>query len=781
VHLLERARRWARRPLVQQVALAVVLLAAAGILVAFLADRKAPSTWVAPVYLVHAASVLGLVLCWLAAGNAVVERLRLRVPLYERLTYAWALGTLLFGVVMTLLGFAGLFKPAIAYLVPALLLVFGARPTWKTVARYRRAFRLARGRGRPVARVPLWAAALGGLGVFTLLAGLCTTRGVSFDAHWYHLSLAEHYVADGAIRRFPEGWFFGAYPHLASIIDVWSFLLPGDLADRVLRCLFIEGFFLGGAFVGGVALTQYLVPPPRPAPVTWIVALLFPGLAFYFPTAGADFLASMWAAPLLLAFFRAWRSLSSRDLGLAATMMAGATLTKFSAINLVPLTVAGLILRYLAAWAWRRARTGVSPQWRWSLPAAALVGVGLTAVHWLKNWIWYGSPLYPVAPETLGGQPWTADATSYLHHFWATTELWRPERSWKGVLDTAKVIFTFAFVPHEWGQPVPPARFGTLFSLLLAAVPFVPGWRRLLVVYGAVSVSVVTWFWLHHQDRYLMAPLPWMAAAAAAAMIQVWRKHRFARWLLVPLVALQLPNAVTILASRAREMGVLSTFAAATRAEWRAAQLGTFGAQLALAEQLPPGARLLIHDSHVKFGVGHATVSDESGWQGGLSYRELEDPVLIWRTLRAMNVTHLWASSTSNGWDTLGGDVAFYGFLNLAGTPLRLGLHELSPRPIPAGPPPKVAVLTCADVYPPGLYRVRDLDIIGLGTPPRTPRPALVPLQPKAANLQALLDEAGHVVWAPACNYAADLSASFKRVATRGALELWTRVPPSAK
>ena len=70
------------------------------------------------------------------------------------------------------------------------------------------------------------------------------------DSHWYHLPIAEHYVAEGAVRPFVEGWYQGALPHLASILYAWAFMRPWaglfdhvELAAHLEFVLFLETLF----------------------------------------------------------------------------------------------------------------------------------------------------------------------------------------------------------------------------------------------------------------------------------------------------------------------------------------------------------------------------------------------------------------------------------------------------------------------------------------------------------------------------------------------------------
>ena len=71
-------------------------------------------------------------------------------------------------------------------------------------------------------------------GLLLVYFPILTPDNAAADARWYHLTLAEHYAAQGGIARFPEGSFLGAYPQLATVIYGWAFQLPRTIFfDRI--------------------------------------------------------------------------------------------------------------------------------------------------------------------------------------------------------------------------------------------------------------------------------------------------------------------------------------------------------------------------------------------------------------------------------------------------------------------------------------------------------------------------------------------------------------------
>src|SRR5207244_1635956 len=105
---------------------------------------------------------------------------------------------------------------------------------------------------------------------------------------------------------------------------------------------------------------------------------------------------------------------------------------------------------------------------------------------------------------------------------------------------TLSALVTFSFKPNDWDRfhgatPV----FGSLFTLSLGLLPFLKGTRRLWGLFFATELGVFAWYWTHHQDRYLQAALPWMAAATAAVLALCWQRGLLVRGVLGLLVVLQ--------------------------------------------------------------------------------------------------------------------------------------------------------------------------------------------------------------------------------------------------
>src|SRR5262249_21213361 len=151
----------------------------------------------------------------------------------------------------------------------------------------------------------------------------------------------------------------------------------------------------------------------------------------------------------------------------------GSAMTKLTGLIML-MPVVGAVVGFNAIALAARPPPGVSRRNALVGPAAALgVGLVLTSTFWLKNWIWYGDPLYPSLYAKRHLRPSTEASPDLFEWGYKDWQFWRPSRNLDGVLQTVRALFTFSFIPHTYGNQhgsVP--TFGSLFTLLLGTLPF---------------------------------------------------------------------------------------------------------------------------------------------------------------------------------------------------------------------------------------------------------------------------------------------------------------------
>jgi hypothetical protein len=162
----------------------------------------------------------------------------------------------------------------------------------------------------------------------------------------------------------------------------------------------------------------------------------------------------------------------------------------------------------------------------------------------------------------------------------------------------------------------------------------------------------------NHQDRFLQALLPWMAACVAALCVRIWQLGAAPRLALAALVGLQLvwgsdfyfsPNHVLI-----RESMILR-FAKHLRRGMEGQYASRFKHYTdfdAVNAAVPRDAVVLLHNGDFRLGLERRAVSDQYGYQGALDYRGLNTARAIWTAWHNLGVTHvLWPRSEGKGGD----------------------------------------------------------------------------------------------------------------------------------
>ncbi|MEO8185370.1 MAG: hypothetical protein ABI895_41710, partial [Deltaproteobacteria bacterium] len=521
---MDRARR---------IGLVLTLLLGAGLLAAFVHQHYPIQHWLFWHYAVSWLITLFCSVACLSSGNALAAKvLGHRVPLVERMTLGFAAGVLAFGLAVFVVGVLGGLNVATFFVLPLLLTASGAARLardWRGLCRLFPARRWLAFDG-----LSLLLLVAGAAGVALLYFEALSPDVFGFDVRWYHASLAQRYALSGRIGRLEEGFWLGAYPQLMTYVYTWIFLAPrAILFDKLEACVNLEVVLLVSTLAQIPVLLRRLLPRARVG-LSWVVMLAFPGIYLYDSNlnAGADHFLGFFALPLALCLWRAWWAFTPVRLLCAAVFLAAAALTKYSALCIVLPPALALVLRglYLGL----RRTPGA---WR-SLGVLVLAPTLLTAPHWLKNFLWYGDPVYPMLFKHLQVRPWSADAEFWFLDMVAAA---RPSPfTPQGILAGVKAAFTFAFLPNDWAVlhrdwPV----FGFLFTLTLPCLLFLRGARRIWWLYAGGLSAVFIWYMSNHYDRYLQAILPWMAAATAGTCVLIWQSGKWARLALVPLLALQ--------------------------------------------------------------------------------------------------------------------------------------------------------------------------------------------------------------------------------------------------
>jgi hypothetical protein len=773
---------------IRQVGLVAVSLGATAFFLWFVHDLYPIQHWMFWRYASYwLLSALFVAACVSAGFGSLRLLLKRPLPFAEHFSIAFAIGVYEFFLAMFLGGLLGVYGALWFALLPTLLLASGAWPLFRYLRRTRRHWLAARKRAGPPSpwSYPVLAFGLLGLGLIYFL--ILTPENISYDSRWQHLALAEHYAASGGIARTPEGLYVATSPHLAATLYAWAMQMPlSMLFDRVELAAHME--FVGFLFtlVGVSAIARRLVGLPRPKHA-WVVRFLFPAVLLYDASlaAGADHVAAIFAAPIFLIMLRAWHHPSPRWLLLLVTAMSGAVMTKYTGAMLLigfPIVVMSLRFAIDAVRALLR-RPNVVPRVLLAAMATAIgAGLLLTAPHWLKNFVWYGDPFYPLLHGHLPLRPWTEDSALRFSGY-MKSNLWRPELGWAGLLESLKVLFTFALIPNDWPQfhgklPV----LGALFTFGLGLLPFLRKTRKIWLLYAAVHFGIFVWYWIHHQDRYLQAVMPLVAGGTAAVLALAWRQHWTAKTGVSALVGISIVwgGDVWFIPTHAivgsPQKVVLDLFAQGFKKNYKDRVL-PFGGTYRLGRALPRDATLLFHEERTRLGLRVRSIQDNVLAQGGISYVRHRSPRELWGTLDAMGVTHIaWATERSWTFDSVGGDLVFFDFVLNAAIQHTIvdgwTLAQLPTQPPGDWPSHRALVLSCpSSSYVSGVYRVGDLTlpVIIVGDPPEAPEPITAVTKESAVHEEfefAAIDRRCH-------DAAAVTGKGFELAARRTDFEIW--------
>jgi hypothetical protein len=206
-------------------------------------------------------------------------------------------------------------------------------------------------------------------------------------------------------------------------------------------------------------------------------------------------------------------------------------------------------------------------------------------------------------------------------------------------------------------------------------------------------------------------------------------------------------------------------------------RLQPYGALSELSVELPPDARVLLHEINLQIGISRLVVNDQ--WQGRISYETLQSPSAIYSELRSLGVSHMiWSTGRASNWNSVASSLAFLGFaLNYAQIPRTVG--EFTVANFPAAPPPdawnnRVAALTCGYPVASGVYELGRLVAPGTGRPTATPIASV-------NDLASAIASAGYLVVEPSCapTLPAAVESDFHRAYSYDRLRLYVRKAPA--
>jgi hypothetical protein len=661
--------------------------------------------------------------------------------LAELLALAMPAGAIAFVLGLFVAGFLGLLRPWFAVLWPfglALLALWSERNHLTKVRAW-----LARHRLRPAALGPfrLVATGLGLLAVVLAYLQSLSPAAMTYDAAWTHLSIAQDYAREGRIVPFLADWP-KTLPHLGSVLNTWSFLVPGldQPAEKWMMALHTEFVFFLWTLVS-VAAVMIRLGGYRPG--AWAAVFLFPAFFVYDHClgGGADHFLAFWSTPILLALYETVATRALRWWLMLAVVLSGAILTKSQAVMLV-VPATAILLVVLLRDTLRHLLKPRSPGWRriWLPPAAAVAAtLALTAPHFGANLVYHGNPLYPFAQDVFtGSRPTVPDAAVFADYLLRSSGSHPPSTLVDQAKSLAVAVLTFPCHPH-----VPES--GALFAVALVLALLLPRARALRFALLFAVSTLVVWNLTYPQGRNLQGVLPVVAVVTGAVLVRALALGRLARFGVVLLLLFQVIAGLdAFFATPDRLASAVSLIRSSHdgRADKRFADFQRD--YLELGASLPKKAVVLMHTMHTNLGINRPILHDGFGFQSLIDPRTLRTARALYLRLREVGVTHIVYEPHGSAAVTRQGEVVFDAFAaRYQGSGRSFGgmrVFAMPSAPPPEEPDYEVLVVRIHE-QDDGLYDVADLGTVeDLPREMRARKPPKVPFS--EANALALLSRA---------------------------------------
>lgn len=710
-----------------RVVLIVALLGCAAALLANSVDTFAPVrhwlvwrlmvVWAWQALFVAGCLSLGSLLCWrLIRGFE-------ELPNLEALVMSMAVGVVGMVFAIYILGAMRLLGPEAAVTMPLAMIAAGfLSPMPGRLVGFLRTWRP---RLSPMQMAIL---AFGIAGVAAVYLHVIDPLAPNHDALWTHVVIGNDIAREGRLVAERADWAKN-FPHLASIVFAWSFMLPGlSFAMQMLMVMHTEFVLFLFTLAGVAAAARWLLGARAGHGLAWVGFFLFPNIVIYDSDLGAsaDHVAAFFVVPMCLAIARSierperWGTWAVGGLLMGATLITklqSAYLAMFLCVlvTVVALVRAGLALRRgLGVRGVRLALVGPV-----ALAACTVLGA---APHLVEHTVFYKNPVYPFAQDVFrGSTPTMPDAPAMVKVVLTGDHKHGPagDTRWARIKAGLRLVFTFAFEPHYSFLGTRPS-FGFLFTLLSPLVLLLPRSRRMKIGALVTSAALFAWAMTYQIDRNLQILQPLLAAVTVGVMVRVWSLGLLARAALALPIVLQASWNMQYLFEPLQPRFELARLGAEGQVDHR--EIKT---RRQMNHLLPEDAIVLLHAQHVSLGIERETLHDVGGFQGLIDQRPLHTTRAMYDRYRALGITHLVWNPTAYA-SSRQEEVVFNLLFTLDSTGLGFfGSNRLAI--LPAAPPPVESPYRMLSLgvppYRDGIYTIDQMNMFDAMPLPEAPAP----------------------------------------------------------
>jgi len=358
-------------------------------------------------------------------------------------------------------------------------------------------------------RVGFFAAVAGPPMVFAILTALSPPDTTEWDSMAYHLAVPKQWLAAGGTPYIP----FIHHSNFPFAIDSLFMLglTNGEWSARMFTVLFL---LFGLAAIYGLTRRRLGETPARIALIAFgsVPVVLWQSGTNYIDVAHGLF-AGFGLLYVIEALFE------ERPAWLPGVLIGLACASKYTGLQ--TLLVAGILCAVALPTVRKRSvRTGVT---------VTVVAIALASPWLIRNVINTGNPVYPFFYGLLGGRGWDQ----------FRAEIYTEEQKTFGVLgpqNLGHAILGLGYQPGRYNNPAPQSGQGlptasTGFALLFGAFALLASGkagRNERWLLAAIGLSLLMWFGLSQQSRYIASLAPILAYLTAFAWMHTrWRPQVF--------------------------------------------------------------------------------------------------------------------------------------------------------------------------------------------------------------------------------------------------------------
>ncbi|RYG37944.1 hypothetical protein EON81_05155 [bacterium] len=472
----------------------------------------------------------------------------------------------------------------------------------------------------------LFKVAIGLAVTLSVIGALAPADSIEWDSLAYHLAVPKMWLAEGRMTYVPF-IHHSNFPLSVDGLFVWGMAWGGEIGAK----LFSPAFFLYGLLaIGGLARHRYGGAAGRWAALAYAATPLAIWLS---GTAYIDVAHGLFAGlGLVLLFLAPERWLAAGALiGLAAG-------SKYTGLQTI--LVAGLVAIPFAG------RVNLRP----ALLALVLAGA-VSAPWYVRNIVNTGNPVFPFFYSVLKGRDWSDFNAKIYSHEQQTFGAGRPsvpagEDYVANGLDPTRIggsALGLAYQPGRYINPNPVAGQGFPIGAIGAVGLVAALWwafsgragtfeKRIL---AAIGISLLLWFGLSQQSRYILSLAPLMAILAGGAVVQLRALG------VAALAGVQLVVAIGVQWMYVAQGQLPAVIGKIGREEWRAERVG-FARMAPMINQEAKGGRVALYDEVFGYVLDVPYYWANPGHTTELGYEGMHSGDDLVAALKSKGITHVY-------------------------------------------------------------------------------------------------------------------------------------------